>query len=494
MTSDSQHYWQADPGQPDDDESPRGFGVFDSYTSASSSSLDDFPPDSEPPRFAGFPSDDPLMGDLPGDGYVPAPAALPIPGVRHDPEPLSSPPSWSSSLEPDLPSPQSPPSPPSPSSSDSWAAFAAGESPKLAAAPTEWKSPSPATYSSGPASDWNQISPGVPVSPPPPPPAPPAPASGRVSASVSVPNIIAPDDTPIPPEMPKPVGRVYGSSTAAVAPEAAAPAAAPTAPPPAMAPPADGPAAAARATARVSVARPEPGDAPPPATRSSTVYGSSTSAAPNAAPPGQLPGRQGRPHAYGDLLAPAAAGAPVQAPDGMQVDAPPIPMQRGPEAHFQQAGPMGQPMGQPMGMPPGARPGGPAPHGPIMPPPPPDEAKPERKGRIIVGVLVICVALLAAAFGGLILVDKLFNGAAFAVGDCVKQSNTDAVRADCGDTGAFKITAAVSSPEQCEDQTQPHVQQGDKILCLAPVSGGSTDVEKTTTPGPGTGPTATPTQ
>jgi hypothetical protein len=100
----------------------------------------------------------------------------------------------------------------------------------------------------------------------------------------------------------------------------------------------------------------------------------------------------------------------------------------------------------------------------------PAEPKPERKGGIIIGVLVGCVALLAIAFGGLFLVDKIFNGPSFAVGDCVKQSENVAVRADCGETGAFQVKAAVTSPDQCQDQSQPHVQQKDQILCLAPVA------------------------
>ena len=116
----------------------------------------------------------------------------------------------------------------------------------------------------------------------------------------------------------------------------------------------------------------------------------------------------------------------------------------------------------------------------------PAEPKPERKGRIIVGVLVGCVTLLAVAFGGLFLVDKIFNGPVFVVGDCVKQSENVAVRAECGETGAFQVKAAVTSPDQCQDQSQPHVQQKDQILCLAPVA--ATDA----TPTPSTA--ATPNQ
>jgi hypothetical protein len=211
----------------------------------------------------------------------------------------------------------------------------------------------------------------------------------------------------------------------------------------------------------------------------------------------QQPPRQGRPHAYGDLFGPAGGPGmgPGQFPEAAlaaPAEAPSIPGQRTPD---------GQPQfhpGQPMGMPPGARTGGPMapPRGPIAPPQP-EEAKPERKGRIIVGVLVICIALLAAAFGGLILIDKLFNGSTFAVGDCVKQSDTAAVKADCGESNAFKVTAVVTNPEQCQDQTQPHVQQGTQYFCLGPATN-TTGNESTGTPTPGgtptAGPTATPTK
>jgi hypothetical protein len=312
-----------------------------------------------------------------------------------------------------------------------------------------------------------------------------------VAASVSVPNLIAPDDTPMPPELPKQPGRVYGS-TAAGAPEAAAtsPAAAPAAP---VSPGQPMPGIRATARATIPVARPEPGDAPPPATRSSTVYGSATgTAAPNqmppaAMPPNQAPGWQSRPHAYGDLFGPGQ-GMPEAALQAMpQAEAPSIPAQRMPEpqAHFAPA--------PPMGMPPGAHPGGPMapPRGPAAPPPA-DDAKPERKGRIIVGVLVVGVALLAVAFGVLFLANNVINGATFTVGDCVKQSDAAAVKADCGETGAFKVTASVNDPAQCQDQTQPHVQQGNVIYCLAPATSGGNDVNPTTTPAAGGTPTPGP--
>jgi hypothetical protein len=96
------------------------------------------------------------------------------------------------------------------------------------------------------------------------------------------------------------------------------------------------------------------------------------------------------------------------------------------------------------------------------------EPKPERKGRLIVGVLVGCVALLAVAFGGLFLIYKL-AGPTFKVGDCVKQNGNDAVAASCTDEGAYKVVSSVKSADEC-DQTQPFVKLDDEILCLKPAS------------------------
>ncbi|HCU50069.1 MAG TPA: hypothetical protein DGG94_09760 [Micromonosporaceae bacterium] len=98
--------------------------------------------------------------------------------------------------------------------------------------------------------------------------------------------------------------------------------------------------------------------------------------------------------------------------------------------------------------------------------------------------------MLAVAFGGLILIDKLFNGPVFVVGDCVRQSDGIAIKAECSESGAFEVKAAVSSPEQCQDQVQPHVQQKDQILCLAP-AGPPISANPTTTPQPTA--TSTPT-
>jgi hypothetical protein len=245
-----------------------------------------------------------------------------------------------------------------------------------------------------------------------------------------------------------------------------------------------------RATARVSsVAQPNPGEAVPVA-KSSTVYGSSMASAafaPADAPaPMAPPGRSGRPHAFGDLLEPAAPSN--------------IPVQRGPQ---QPAHPTNATGAQAVGAPPAVpqRPGQPGPAGPPGDPaqsrfdqfagaqgqqgqqglqrqqaparPAPasaPEQKPERKGRLIIGVLVGCALLLAVAFGGLLLIDKMV-GPTFAVGDCVKPSENqrEAVAASCSDNGAFKVVSSVTSADEC-DKTQPYVQIDKEILCLKPAT------------------------
>jgi hypothetical protein len=98
------------------------------------------------------------------------------------------------------------------------------------------------------------------------------------------------------------------------------------------------------------------------------------------------------------------------------------------------------------------------------------EPKPERKGRLIIGVLVGCVLLLAIAFGGLLLIDRIV-GRTFAVGDCVKPSENqrEAVAASCSDEGAFKVVSSVNSADEC-DKAQPYVQIDKEILCLQPAA------------------------
>jgi hypothetical protein len=164
----------------------------------------------------------------------------------------------------------------------------------------------------------------------------------------------------------------------------------------------------------------------------------------------QSPGQQGQPGQFGQ---PGQYGQPGQFGQ---------PGQYGQPGQFGQQGQFGQP-GQPglPGQPPPPRP---------MPAAAP-EPKPERKGRLIIGVLVGCATLLAVAFGGLVLLDKLV-GPPFVVGDCVKQSadKQEAVAAACSDEGAYKVVSTVSSADEC-DKEQPFVKLEDEILCLQPASG-----------------------
>ncbi|GIH05811.1 hypothetical protein Rhe02_38780 [Rhizocola hellebori] len=561
MTSEpSQHGWQpADRYEPTD-EAPnqRGFGLFDApaapdefpvftpYNGSARESDAQFPPDSDAgsPPFPGFPSDDIASpsewASSLSDHYVPAPAVMPIPGVRHDPENAA--PSWSTSSDFDLDPYPAPAAEldreENSGGASSWAAFAAGESKKAPANNSggAWSEPSAPSWEDHPLNEqrreepvrhespWGDSAYGTPPPPEPEMPRPVSPSVGsaRVSAAAPVqhrPEVVQhrPDVPEVPPMPQRPAGRVYGSATVG-APVPSDPMAEPAPyapPPPPAAPPVPaGPPVRASARATVNVAKPNPGEAPPQITRSSTVYGSATAApaspaapmappppaAPMGAPspltppghaaPPRLPGRQ---HAFGDLLGPAGAGA-AEAPQMMApptaLASAPIPGQRMP------GGPAG-PGAVPVGAPPPPAMGAMAPAAaqrasasvpgnrepsqaafdqfkPAGTDPAPAEPKPERKGGIIVGVLVGCVALLAIAFGGLFLVDKIFNGPSFAVGDCVKQSDTEAVKADCGESGAFQVKEAVTSPDQCQDQSQPHVQQKDQILCLAPVAAAQT--------------------
>jgi len=58
-------------------------------------------------------------------------------------------------------------------------------------------------------------------------------------------------------------------------------------------------------------------------------------------------------------------------------------------------------------------------------------------------------------------------------GDCVKRSGTEAVKATCGDPGAFQVVSIADTKEQCADPGQPYVLNPTKdgktqVLCLKP--------------------------
>lgn len=247
-----------------------------------------------------------------------------------------------------------------------------------------------------------------------------------------------------------------------------------------------------RATFRPSnIAQPDPSDVIPTG-RTSTIYSSPTSVAappataPAPAPPPAAPAlapRQARQHTFGDLLEPGPGGTQSAS----------VPMQRGPQP----------PAAPPVTMPPPVPPQRSGPPAASLPPPREQqqsrfdqfapqtpkiteaalEPRPERKGRLIIGVLAGCATLLAVAFGGLLLIDKLVSGPTFKIDDCVKQSGMDAVAADCREVGAFKVVSVVASQQEC-DQTQPYVEQENGFLCLQPASGAAEKPQATPTQSP----------
>ena len=106
-------------------------------------------------------------------------------------------------------------------------------------------------------------------------------------------------------------------------------------------------------------------------------------------------------------------------------------------------------------------------------------AKPEtphvRMLPILVMVVVGALVLLGLVFGIVYMVAGGTKDKAFTVntGDCVKQDGTAAVKAACGDAGAFQVVSIVNDKTDCEDAKQPYVVNptGDgknQVLCLKP--------------------------
>jgi hypothetical protein len=99
-----------------------------------------------------------------------------------------------------------------------------------------------------------------------------------------------------------------------------------------------------------------------------------------------------------------------------------------------------------------------------------------RNGRVLVVVLSAAALLLIVPF---LIVWLLTRGGdeVLKVGDCVKQSGSNAVAVSCSETGAFKIESRVDSRDQCPSREQPvAVLTGSngkqQFLCLTPASGG----------------------
>jgi collagen type III alpha len=93
---------------------------------------------------------------------------------------------------------------------------------------------------------------------------------------------------------------------------------------------------------------------------------------------------------------------------------------------------------------------------------------------ILLSVVIGAVLLVGIAIGIVWLIsrgsDSSFNVGA---GDCVKRSGNAAVKASCGDAGAYQVVSIADSKDQCGDKRQPYVLNPTKdgktqVLCLKP--------------------------
>jgi hypothetical protein len=98
-----------------------------------------------------------------------------------------------------------------------------------------------------------------------------------------------------------------------------------------------------------------------------------------------------------------------------------------------------------------------------------------RNGRVLLAVLCAAVLLLVVPLGIVWLVTRS-GGPSFDVGSCVRRSGSEAVVAQCGDSGAYTVVAKVDNQDKCTDPAgQPFVvvAGGGKgnVLCLRPATG-----------------------
>jgi hypothetical protein len=112
---------------------------------------------------------------------------------------------------------------------------------------------------------------------------------------------------------------------------------------------------------------------------------------------------------------------------------------------------------------------------------PTEVAKPEtphvRMLPVILGVILGAGLIVGLTLGVTWLIARGSDsgGSNFSVsaGDCVKREGSAAVTANCGDAGAFEVTAVVDTKEQCPDPNQPYVVNPtdngrSQVLCLKP--------------------------
>jgi hypothetical protein len=97
---------------------------------------------------------------------------------------------------------------------------------------------------------------------------------------------------------------------------------------------------------------------------------------------------------------------------------------------------------------------------------------------VLISVIVGAALLVGLAFGIVWLISRgsdSSGGISVAAGDCVKRSGDEAIKAACGDPGAFQVVSIADTKEQCTDPGQPYVLNPTtngktQVLCLKPTS------------------------
>jgi hypothetical protein len=95
---------------------------------------------------------------------------------------------------------------------------------------------------------------------------------------------------------------------------------------------------------------------------------------------------------------------------------------------------------------------------------------------LLLAVLCAAVLLLVVPLGIVWLATRS-STPSFEVGSCVRRSGSEAVVAECGESGAFTVVSRVDNQDKCTDPPgQPYVVIADGgrdgVLCLRPVAGG----------------------
>jgi collagen type III alpha len=110
----------------------------------------------------------------------------------------------------------------------------------------------------------------------------------------------------------------------------------------------------------------------------------------------------------------------------------------------------------------------------------PEAAPPSSNVRmvpVIISVIIGAALVLGLAIGIVWLISRGSDSGGITVssGECVKRSGGEAVKADCGDPGTFKVASVADTKDKCGDPTQPYVVNPtddgkSQVLCLKPNS------------------------